>query len=224
MSGKKYFPWEEIIPQKILKLSSLKVKEENKFLRPNNTDSLQEENKLLESNNTNFSFKKQLLLKHLTISFELVAGLILAVVGFITYYIFKDQASISFTQVKSIIEQGSLSNSGYFAIWGFVCMFSGIEMLIGGSIKLFISKPKLSICKTIGFLLMVLYGIILTYAYSNLVSLASSTAQSLLTGESSINKIQSLIKVIKFIPWLSIMIYVFGSFKGLFSLSKENQA
>lgn len=141
------------------------------------------------------------------LNYELIVGIILAVIGGFMYFNEKSQMTSVSGQLLSVIKNGGLNDAGYAVIWGAVGLGIGIFATIGGLLKAIMRKPHGGgAMKALGVVIVFVAGCLASYAYSNPIS----AAENAISSGVNLSNIQTIIQVVKFIPWAAGLSYVVG--------------
>lgn len=141
------------------------------------------------------------------LNYELIVGIILAVIGGFMYFNEKSQMTSVSGQLLSVIKNGGLNDAGYAVIWGAIGLGIGVFATIGGLLKAMMRKPHGGgVMKALGVVIVFVAGCLASYAYSNPIS----TAENAISSGVNLSNIQTIIQIVKFIPWAAGLSYVIG--------------
>ena len=131
-------------------------------------------------------------------------------VGAILYFGFADAASSTSQQVMSVLENQSLSTSGYAVFWGLSLGVLGVMMFIGGLVKGFKHGHRGRGLKILGAVLLLAFAVVTSYIYANAAAMAVNAASSVLTGDSSISDLENLANIVRSLQWIGAVVYAIG--------------
>lgn len=141
---------------------------------------------------------------------ELILGIIFLIVGLFLHFTFAGQTLSASNQLSSLITNHSLSSDAYGEIWGISLPILGGAMLIGGIVNGFKRTSSGTAMKVIGAIMLLAFGIILSYIYANAANMAINAAASILGGNMSISNLEDIISALRALPWIGAVCYGVG--------------
>ncbi|MGN1283653.1 MAG: zinc-ribbon domain-containing protein [Limosilactobacillus sp.] len=147
---------------------------------------------------------------HFKTTGEFIVGIIFAVIGAILYFGFASSASSTSQQIMSVVENQSLSASGYAVFWGMALGILGVMMFIGGLVNGFKHHHQGRVWKIIGAVLILLFAVVTSYVYANAAEMAVNAAGSVLSGDTSLEDLENLASMVHILPWIGAILYAVG--------------
>lgn len=141
---------------------------------------------------------------------ELIIGIIFLIAGLYLHFTFAGQTFSVSNQLSSLITNHGLSNAAYGEIWGISLPLLGGAMLIGGIVNGFKYSSRGIGMKVIGALLLLAFGVSLSYIYANAANMAINTAASILGGNMSAGNLEDIISILRALPWIGAVCYGVG--------------